>query len=176
MAQRVQQASNAPARRRPATDYRIVTLSPFRFRLERVRELREHAEDRAREELASSLGAQLRGQAMLAAAAELVDAAHAAHRDGTLAGGPVPSSDLHAHQLWAERLERQRADAELALERAGVEVDARRAALVEASRRREALERLKERRRQEHRTRSERIEGAALDEIALTAHVRQVSR
>ncbi|MEZ5120048.1 MAG: hypothetical protein R2736_00460 [Solirubrobacterales bacterium] len=41
---------------------------PFRFRLERVRELRAHAEDRAREELAASLGAQLRGEAMLRAA------------------------------------------------------------------------------------------------------------
>lgn len=152
-----------------------MSAPPFRFRLERVRELREHAEDRAREELASSLGAQLRGQAMLRAAADLLDAAHEARRDGALAGGQVPSTDLQAQQLWAERLQRQRADAELALERASAEVDARRDALVEASRRREALERLKERRRQEHRTRSERIEGALLDEIALISHVRQAA-
>jgi flagellar FliJ protein len=150
-----------------------VSTSPFRFRLERVRELREHDEDRAREELASSLGAQLRGEAMLRAASELVADAHAAHRDEALAGVPVTSTDLHAQQLWAERLERQQADAELALERASAEVGARRDALVEASRRREALERLKERRRQEHRTHSERIEGARLDEIALTVHARR---
>jgi hypothetical protein len=46
---------------------------------------------------------------------------------------------------------------------------------VQASRDREALERLKERRRQEHRATSERIEGAFLDEIALTSYVRQAS-
>jgi flagellar FliJ protein len=153
-----------------------VTGRPFRFRLERVRELREHAEDRAREDLATSLGAQLRGEAMLRAAADRVDEAQAAKRDGALTGGPIASTDLHAHQLWAERLQRQRADAELALERAAAEVDARRGALIEASQRREALERLKERRREEHRVRSERIEGATLDEIALIAHVRQEAR
>ena len=147
-----------------------MSAKPFRFRLERVRELREHDEDRAREELASSLGAQLRGQAMLQAAAELVDAAHANRRDGAV--GHVPAHDLQAQQLYAERLQRQRADAELALERASVEVDARRHALVEARRRREALERLKDRRRAEHRTEMQRVEGALLDEIALNIHTR----
>ena len=166
--------SNRPGCGRAASDYRIVT-APFRFRLERVRELREHAEDQAREALASSLGAQLRGEAMLRAAAEQVDAAKAARRDGALAGLPMAAADLMAQQLWSERLERQRADAELAVERASAEVDARRTALTEASRRREALERLKERQRQEHRAQMERIEGAFLDEIALTSYVRQAS-
>jgi flagellar FliJ protein len=150
-----------------------VSAKPFRFRLERVREIREHAEDRAREELASSLGAQLRGQAMLQAAAELVDEAQAARRVGSVAGA-VPALDLQSHQLWLERLQRQRADAELAVERARAEVDSRRAALVEARRRREALERLKDRKRQEHRADAERVEGALLDEIALNNHVRQM--
>jgi len=146
---------------------------PFRFRLERVRELREHAEDRAREELAASLGAQLRGQAMLQAAAEEVGRAQAQRRDGALAGHAMAAGDLQAHQLWVERLERQRADAELAVERATAEVEARRSQLIEASRRREALERLKERRRQEHRAHVERVEGAFLDEIALTTFTRR---
>ena len=146
---------------------------PFRFRLERIRELREHDEDRAREQLASSLGAQLRGQAMLQAAAQLVDDAQAARRGGS-ASIAVAATDLQAHQLWLERLERERADAELALERASAEVDARRGELVEARRRREALERHKEQRRLEHRADAERREGALLDEMALTGHVRQM--
>lgn len=146
---------------------------PFRFRLERIRELREHDEDRARELLASSLGAQLRGQAMLEAAARLVADAHAAQRGGAGAGA-VAATDLQAHQLWLERLQRERADAELAVERASAEVDARRSQLVEASRRREALERLKQRRREEHRREMERREGALLDEMAVTGHVRQM--
>jgi flagellar FliJ protein len=146
---------------------------PFRFRLERVRELREHDEDRAREQLASSLGAQLRGAAMLHAASSLVDDAHASRRDGA-GSGAIAAGDLQAHQLWLERLQRERADAELALERASAEVDARRSALVEARQRREALERLKDRRRKEHRADLERREGAVLDEIALNTHTRQM--
>lgn len=146
---------------------------PFRFRLERVRELRAHAEDRAREELAASLGAQLRGEAMLRAATHEMARAQSDRRDGVLAGQPVACLDLQAHQLWVERLARQRADAELALERASAEVDARRLALVEASRDREALERLKERRRREHRAAMERAEGARLDEMALNGFLRR---
>jgi flagellar FliJ protein len=146
---------------------------PFRFRLERVRELRAHAEDRAREDLAASLGAQLRGEAMLMAATHEVAQAQSDRRDGVLAGGPVSCIDLQANQLWVERLQRQRADAELALERASAEVDARRRALVEASRSREALERLKERRRLEHRAEMERVEGARLDEMALNGFLRR---
>ncbi len=148
---------------------------PFRFRLERVRELREHAEDRAREELAASLGAQLRGQAMLQAASAAVDGAHSASRAGAQQGAATAAADLYAQQLYLERLERQRCDAELALERASAEVDARRGALVEASQKRQALERLKERRRREHTAHVERLEGAFLDEIALTSYVRQAS-
>lgn len=151
-----------------------MSTPPFRFRLERVRELREHAEDRAREELASSLGAQLRGQAMLQAATDAVRGAHSATRDGAHVGA-MSAVDLHAQQLYVERLERQRADAELALERASAEVDARRGALVEASRDREALERLKERKRKEHVAHVQRLEGAFLDEIALTSYVRQAA-
>ena len=159
-----------PRRPRPTTK---TVSKPFRFRLERVRELREHDEDRAREDLAASLGAQVRGESMLHAATLEVAQAQSARRDGVLSGGPVACIDLHAHQLWAERLQRQRADAELALERAGAEVDARRSALVEASRRREVLERLKERRRREHRAEMERVEGAQLDEMALTGFLRR---
>jgi flagellar biosynthesis chaperone FliJ len=44
--------------------------------------------------------------------------------------------------------------------------------LVEASRKREALERLKARKRQEHTAHVQRLEGAFLDEIALTSYVR----
>jgi flagellar FliJ protein len=151
-----------------------VNAPPFRFRLERVRELREHAEDCAREELASSLGAQLRGQAMLQAASEAVQGAHVATREGAQTGA-MSAADLYAQQLYVERLERQRSDAELALDRASAEVDARRGALVEASRKREALERLKARKRQEHTAHVQRLEGAFLDEIASTSYVRQAS-
>ncbi len=44
---------------------RSVETPSFTFRLERVRELRERAEERAREELARELQLRMRGEALL---------------------------------------------------------------------------------------------------------------
>jgi flagellar export protein FliJ len=147
-----------------------VTSKPFKFRLERVRELRERDEDRAREVLAVSLGHQLRGAAMLQAASEQVQDARTS-RAGISSG--VTGADLVAHERWVERLESERATAELAVQRASAEVAHRRGELVQARQRREALERLKTRQRSEHTAKVARAEGAVLDEIALSAHVRR---
>jgi flagellar FliJ protein len=155
--------------RRPITPY--VTQVPFRFGLERVRELRAHDEDRAREDLAASLAHHLRGAAKLRAAGEHVELARDASRAGSASGLRV--SDLLAHHRWLERLERERQQAELDVARHEAEVDARRAALAGARQRREALERLKERRRAEHHLHAARREGAALDEMALGMHLRR---
>jgi flagellar FliJ protein len=159
-------------RRRPTTP--SVSDVPFRFGLERVRELREHDEDRAREELAASIAHQSRGAASLGAVAEGVERARAACRDGALSG--ASGADLLSHQRWIERLERDRQDAELDLARREAEVDARREALAGARQRREALERLKQRRRAEHDLAGARRAGAQLDEMALAAHVRRGAR
>ena len=148
-----------------------MTSKPFKFRLERVRELRERDEDRAREELAVSLGHQLRGTAMLQAAAEEVRSART--RPATGPGAGVTGADLVAHERWVERLESERATAELAVQRASAEVAHRRGELVGARQRREALERLKARQQTEHTAQVQRAEGAVLDEIALAAHVRR---
>jgi flagellar FliJ protein len=150
-----------------------VTSKPFTFRLERVRELRERDEDRAREELAVSLGHQLRGTAMLQAAAEQVREARAHRAIGAGAGTGVSGADLVAHERWLERLESERATAELAVQRASAEVAHRRGELVQARQRREALERLKSRQQTEHSVKVQRAEGAMLDEIALAAHTRR---
>jgi flagellar FliJ protein len=147
-----------------------VTSKPFKFRLERVRELRERDEDRAREDLAVSLGHQLRGTAMLQAASEQVRDARTT-RAGNRSG--VSGADLVAHERWIERLESERATAELAVQRASAEVAHRRGELVQARQRREALERLKTRQHTEHSAKMARAEGAMLDEIALAAHVRR---
>jgi flagellar protein FliJ len=77
---------------------------PFTFRLERVRELREHAEGQAKEELAASLSQQVRGQAMLAQASQRLAAAADARR--AQEGGVLSAADLVAHQRWSESLER----------------------------------------------------------------------
>ena len=77
---------------------------PFTFRLERVRELREHAEGQAKEHLAASLSQQLKGQAMLAQASQrLADAADARRAQE---GGVMSAADLAAHERWAQALMR----------------------------------------------------------------------
>ena len=147
-----------------------MTSPRFTFGLERVRELREHDEDRAKEAFAASLSLRLRGAALLAQASERLDEARDAHREH--AAG-VTGNDLVARQAYLEQVERSRADAERELASRDNELAARRQALAEASRRRQALEKLKERRAAEHRLQANRAEGALLDEIALAQHVRR---
>jgi flagellar FliJ protein len=151
-----------------------VTDVPFRFGLERVRELRVHDEDRAREEFAASLSRRVRGAAMLASAGELVEQARTVRRADAHASA-LSAQDFLAHQLWMERLERDRQGAELDLARHEAEVEARRQSLGHARQRREVLERLKERRAAEHAARAARREGAELDELALAMHRRRVA-
>jgi flagellar FliJ protein len=143
---------------------------PFQFRLERVRELREHAEDQAREELASSLAIRMKGEAMLRAAAEDMGAAQAARRNGS--ASDLSGAELLALQAYLERAERKRESAALELDRREAEVDARRQALAVRSQERQVLERLKDRRREDHKREMERREGALLDEMAISAHRR----
>jgi flagellar export protein FliJ len=147
-----------------------VTRRPFNFRLERVRALRESFEDQAREELAASLSVQVKGEAMLLAASESFHAAQDTRRQ--TAALEATGQDLIAAQAYMERASRARHAAELELGRREAEVDARRTALLAAARERQVLERLKERRQADHQAHSERIEGALLDEMAISAHRR----
>ena len=149
-----------------------MTSPRFRFGLERVREVRAHDEDRAKEAFAASLAQRVRGAALLAAAGQEVAAAHDAQR----AQDPSRTGhDLYAMQLWLERVERSRREAEQELARRDAELEQRRGALTEASRRRQALDRLKERRAAEHRVAAARRDGAVLDEIAMNQHLRRAS-
>ena len=145
---------------------------PFNFRLERVRSVRESAEEQAREDLAASLALRLRGEGMLKAAEAELEAARDSRRStGTHAA--VSGLDLMAAQAYVEHAERLRQARMLDLDRCDAEVETRRAALVEAARKREALERLKEKQRQEHAVEAERIAGVALDEMSLNMHRRR---
>lgn len=149
-----------------------MTDVPFRFGLERVRELRAHDEDRAREEFAASLNRRARGAAMLQAAQDLIEQA----RDGRrTTSGPVSAQDLLSQQMWLERLERHRETAARELDKSDNELLQRRGELNEARQKREVLERLKERRRDEHAAENARRQGAALDEMALSAHLRKTA-
>jgi len=164
--------STAHAARAATTD-EVNVRHTFKFGLERVRELREHTEAVAKEDLAATLNQRLRGAAMLAAASDQIAAAAASGRPSE--GALQAASDLLAHERWMQALRRDQENKALTLDRLDAEVDARRTALGAASREREVLERLKERRRAEHEALAARREGAMLDELATTMHIRQAA-
>jgi flagellar FliJ protein len=150
-----------------------VESRPFNFRLERVRSVRERAEEQAREDLAASLALRLRGEGMLKAAEAELEAARVARRStGTHAA--VSGVDLIAAQAYMEHAERRRQARMLDLDRCDAEVETRRDALVEAARKRQTLDRLKEKQRQQHLVESERTAAVALDEMSLNMHGRRV--
>lgn len=155
---------------RPTT--RNVDETPFRFGLERVRELREHDEDRAREEFAASLTRRERDAAVLRAASDLVQQAQDARR----AGAPLDGQAIVAQHLWLDRVETDRRKAELEITRRDAEIESRRQALAAAQQRREVLERLKERHRAEHQAADAQRAAATLDEMALAIHRRREHR
>jgi flagellar FliJ protein len=145
-----------------------VSARPFKFRLERVRALRERAEQRASEEFAVSVAHHRLGEEQLQAAAERVADARQMRRGVAHASG----ADLLSMQAYMERTQRAQHAAALDLGRREADVDARRDALVHAAREHRALTRLEERRRAEHAVVAARVEGAHMDEVALTAHRR----
>jgi flagellar protein FliJ len=143
----------------------------FTFRLERVRSLRERAEEAAREELARELSHRIHGEALLRQATSAVSAARDTSRVTVLKTG-ASGADLLAVQEWMERVERRRLDAVADLDQRDAEVARSRAALTEAARDREAIERLKRRRRADHDAEVLRRAQIVLDEVALTVHRR----
>jgi len=137
--------------------------TPFRFRLERVLALREHAEESARTSYAAQLRLAAEAEARLNAAAEFVAHAAATQR-ATIA--TADGSALQTMQSWRERTERACDDAARDLARARAELDRAREALVAAHRERRALSALRERKHAEHVREGARREAALLDDLA----------
>jgi flagellar FliJ protein len=145
----------------------------FRFRLERVRALRERHEDAAKEALAGAMVQHQRCADAVAMAAERVEEARAAQLDA--ATTPVSATDLIARQAYLERAEKVHQAGRRELHRHELELSRRREALTEAARDRQALERLKDRRRRDHEKEAARLEGLALDEIAINGFRRSAA-
>jgi flagellar FliJ protein len=147
-----------------------VETPSFTFRLERVRSLREQAEDQAREALAQELALRMRGEALLRQAAHAANSARETGRE--LVSRGATGADMIAAQHFIERADRARREAALDLDRQDAEVAASRAKLAVASREREVISRLEARQRAEHQREAARVAQIALDEMALAVHRR----
>jgi flagellar protein FliJ len=148
-----------------------VETPSFTFPLERVRSLRERAEERAREELSAELRARNELAAALEAAHQAVHNARAASRDA-VTSGPVAVTELLGLQTFIERREQLRAEASLNLDRQEAEVAVSRERLAAAARDRQAIDKLKERRKAEHDAEWALKTQNQLDELALAVHRR----
>ena len=146
-------------------------MSPFVFRLEKVRRMRQSMEDVAREQLATSLAAQREAEAALGAARTRVHGALDTHRRIAALSG-ASAADLIAAQAYLERLETERSVATRVNDSHEDSVNERRAELATAARDREALDRLRQRRESAHRLKAQRADANALDELALRGHQR----
>jgi flagellar FliJ protein len=143
----------------------------FRFSLERVRALRERAEDAAREALAGAIQDRHRSQVAMEQAAQTVLQARDAQLEAT--GSLVGADDLLARQAYLEQSERNHRASLDALGRSEAVVDQHRHKLTEAARDRQALERLKDHRRSDFDREQARLESIELDEVALNNYRRR---
>ncbi|HLI58305.1 MAG TPA: flagellar export protein FliJ [Solirubrobacteraceae bacterium] len=143
----------------------------FRFSLERVRALRERAEDAAREALAGAIQEHHRTRLAMERAAQAVLEARDAQLRAVRA--PVDAADLLARQAYLERSERDHRASLDAVNHAEERVAEQRLKLTEAARGRQALERLKDHRRSDFEREQARLESIALDEVALNNHRRR---
>jgi flagellar FliJ protein len=144
----------------------------FQFGLERVRDLRAHTEEQAKERFAASLSYRAQGEAMLRAAEHRLAEARRSHGAGA-SQQSLSATDLLAHQAYVERLERSRRDAVVDLQQREQDLADSRLRLERASQDREVLDKLRDRQREAHAQEAERAERAHIDDIAIQNHMRR---
>lgn len=144
-----------------------MTGPSFRFRLERVRALRERREDMARLALAQAITERSSSLEHLRTVEAHLEHARSEQRQASAPSATVNASELQARQAFMEHIEAQRVAGARELARHDTQVADRDAELGQVARERETLERLKERHRTEHLRESLRVEGNMLDEIAI---------
>ena len=152
-----------------------MTGPSFRFRLERVRAVRERKEKLAQQELARSMSRLGDTRAELRTAEESVRRAQTEQRTASAAAEPVGAAELQARQAFLERVEENRSRRAQDVRRGEAEVVDLGAKLVVAASEHEMLNRLRERRRGEHDREVARTEGKLMDEIAATRSGRSVA-
>jgi flagellar export protein FliJ len=143
-----------------------VPVSSFRFRLERVRAVRERRERIAKQQLAQAISRRSDTQAQLRVTDARLEHARAEQRNATAEPTTLSGSDLLAGQAYLERIEAQRGTCAQELSQREAEVHERDAKLATAATEHEMLKRLAERQRGEHERELARRERNTLDEIA----------
>lgn len=139
----------------------------FRFRLERVRALRERREDLARQELAKAVTRLAGSRERLEAVEEHLERVRAEQRVATSPASTVDIQELRARQAIVEQVEAQRVGGARELAQREADVAERGSELGHAAREHRMLERLKERQHAEHDREVRRQENIVLDEIAI---------
>ncbi len=157
------------ARRRPIKWH--VNGSPYRFRLERVRALRERHEEQAKQELATAMARRHQCEQRVDDAAQRIEIA----REAQTQVGSFSPEDLLARQAYLERVEHLHESGLESLRRHEDDVAGRREALTEAAQARQVLERLKAKGLAQHQREQARLETVALDEIAINGHRRRAA-
>jgi flagellar FliJ protein len=152
-----------------------VTGPSFRFRLERVRAVRERKEKLAQQELARSISRLSSSQAELRSAEAELAHAQDEQRTAASSSSTMGGAELLARQAFLERIEGERERQREELQRSEAEVADRNAKLAVAASEHEMLNRLRERRRGEHNREQARKESNFHDEIAAVRHRRSVA-
>jgi flagellar export protein FliJ len=142
-----------------------VTGPVFRFRLERVRAVRERKEKLAKQELAEAISRRSDSQADLRTTDAHLEHARDEQRSVATEPRAVNATDLLARQAFVERIEAQRGRHARELLQREAEVADRDARLASAASEHEMLKRLSDRRRGEHDREADRRERNVLDDI-----------
>jgi len=148
----------------------VSTAPSFRFRLERVRALRQRTELLAREELARAISERTGSRDRLRQVEEHLERAFTHQRlatNGDADASTVSAAELLARQAFVEHVEAQRTMGMRELERHEANVADRDTQLGYAAREHEILERLRDRQHTEYEREAGRRESERLDEIAL---------
>jgi flagellar export protein FliJ len=151
-----------------ASDNQAVPGSAFRFRLERVRAVRERKEKLAQRDLADAILRRSSSMEELRAADAHVEHAREQQRSVAADADAVSATDLQVRQAFLERVEAQRRLRVSELQQRETEVAERDADLATAASEHEMLNRLRERHRGEHIRETARREQGDIDEIAAT--------
>ena len=148
----------------PRADKQAVTGPSFRFRLERVRAVRERKEMLAQQELARSISRLCSSQAELQSAEAELQSAQDEQR--STPRNTLGAVELQGRQAFIERIEARRSQRVLETQLSEAEVAARNAELLRAAGEHEMLNRLRDRRKVEHERDAALREGKILDEMA----------